>query len=371
MDPLETIALRAGAHRHRFDDRARARRRATGWPAFLRAARLHRRGAAARRRALQRPRHARRARGRAVHALRLRAAVLPVPTCAAARSSGAARATRKGSWRRSSRPRSGCAQRASGASACCSSSARSGAVMAPRVANSSAPRIALPDQRRADRQPARHRDARRAAGEAHAPRDARPFGRAGERRFGDRHADRRADPAANPAAAGRPGSRIDTFYTIGLIDGGVAPERRLAARLRGVAVPDRRRLRTRSGAAIQPLADTVDISEVFASRRCGCTPWKGYESAVFPFTTDVPLLGAWGTPLFSARACSWSHTPTRSIWRSTNSPPRSTPTCGSRGRCWAFARADWGSLGAGTRDWGLGTGTWDGAALNPEPWTEP
>jgi hypothetical protein len=23
----------------------------------------------------------------------------------------------------------------------------------------------------------------------------------------------------------------------------------------------------------------------------------GFEAAVFPFTTDVPLLGAWGTPL--------------------------------------------------------------------------
>ena len=47
--------------------------------------------------------------------------------------------------------------------------------------------------------------------------------RARARRVGDRQADRRADPAADDAAARRPASMGATFYTIGLIEGGVAP----------------------------------------------------------------------------------------------------------------------------------------------------
>jgi acetylornithine deacetylase len=49
--------------------------------------------------------------------------------------------------------------------------------------------------------------------------------------------------------------------------------------------------------AIQPLADTVDISEVLRVPPVRLHTLEGFESAVFPFTTDVPLLGAWGTPL--------------------------------------------------------------------------
>ena len=88
-----------------------------------------------------------------------------------------------------------------------------------------------------------------------------------------------------------------TYYTIGLIDGGVAPNVVSPHASAEVAVPDCRTTRTRCWSAIQPLADTVDISEVLRVPPVRLHTLEGFESAVFPFTTDVPLLGAWGTPL--------------------------------------------------------------------------
>ena len=51
--------------------------------------------------------------------------------------------------------------------------------------------------------------------------------------------------------------------------------------------------------AIQPLRNLVDIEEVLRVPHMKLKTWEDLpmERAVFPFTTDVPLLGAWGTPL--------------------------------------------------------------------------
>ena len=132
MDPLETRRVRPRAHRHRFDDRPRAARRATGWPACCATRGYDGRRAAAGARLLERPRHARRSRRRALHALRLRAAVLSEPACGTAGSTAAARATRRDPGRAGGRGRAAARRAANAASACCSSSARSAAATAPR-----------------------------------------------------------------------------------------------------------------------------------------------------------------------------------------------------------------------------------------------
>jgi len=49
--------------------------------------------------------------------------------------------------------------------------------------------------------------------------------------------------------------------------------------------------------AIRPLASTVDIEEVLRVAAVELHTVEGFDSAAFSFTTDVPLLGAWGTPL--------------------------------------------------------------------------
>jgi acetylornithine deacetylase len=87
-----------------------------------------------------------------------------------------------------------------------------------------------------------------------------------------------------------------TYYTVGLIDGGVAPNvvsPHAGAELLFRIVGDADDVL----AAIQPLAETVAISEVLRVPPVRLHTLPGFASAVFPFTTDVPLLGAWGTPL--------------------------------------------------------------------------
>jgi acetylornithine deacetylase len=87
-----------------------------------------------------------------------------------------------------------------------------------------------------------------------------------------------------------------TFYTIGLIDGGVAPN----------VVPPHASaevmFRTIGSAdeilqAISPLQTLVAIEEVLRVPTVKLHTVEGFAADVFPFTTDVPLLGAWGTPL--------------------------------------------------------------------------
>jgi len=87
-----------------------------------------------------------------------------------------------------------------------------------------------------------------------------------------------------------------THYTVGLIEGGVAPNvvsPSAAAELTfrivgdGSEVMDAIRL-------VESLVDLEPILEVPAVRMHAV---DGFETAVFPYTTDVPLLTSWGTPL--------------------------------------------------------------------------
>jgi acetylornithine deacetylase len=88
-----------------------------------------------------------------------------------------------------------------------------------------------------------------------------------------------------------------TNYSIGLIEGGVAPNvvsphasAEIVFRILGPADD--------VWEAIRPLASSsVDVEEVLRVRAMKLHTIDGFESAPFPFTTDIPLLGAWGTPI--------------------------------------------------------------------------
>ena len=87
-----------------------------------------------------------------------------------------------------------------------------------------------------------------------------------------------------------------THYNVGLIDGGVAPNvvssqasAELLFRIVGDAAPVRE--------ALGPIEGIVDVEHVLDIPAVRMHTVPGLETAVFPYTTDVPLLDGWGTPL--------------------------------------------------------------------------
>jgi acetylornithine deacetylase len=86
-----------------------------------------------------------------------------------------------------------------------------------------------------------------------------------------------------------------TFYTVGLIEGGVAPNvvsPAAQADLLFRTAGDVDALR----AALRTLASQVEVEEVLEVPLVTFDPVPGFETAVFPFTTDVPFLTPWGRP---------------------------------------------------------------------------
>ncbi|HEX6973449.1 MAG TPA: M20/M25/M40 family metallo-hydrolase [Vicinamibacterales bacterium] len=88
----------------------------------------------------------------------------------------------------------------------------------------------------------------------------------------------------------------ETFYSIGLIDGGIAPNvispaaaAEVMFRIVGSADDV-----VSVARALEPL---VDIEEVLRVPMVRLHTVDGMPTEVFPFTTDVPLLDRWGTPL--------------------------------------------------------------------------
>jgi acetylornithine deacetylase len=87
-----------------------------------------------------------------------------------------------------------------------------------------------------------------------------------------------------------------THYTVGLIDGGVAPNvvsphasAELMFRIVGDGAPIFEALRVVDGlVTVEPI---LEIPAVHLHRV------GGFETAVFPYTTDVPVLTKWGRPL--------------------------------------------------------------------------
>jgi acetylornithine deacetylase len=89
-----------------------------------------------------------------------------------------------------------------------------------------------------------------------------------------------------------------THYSVGLIEGGVAPNvisahasAELLFRTVGSARPVRDLMR-----AVEPL---VEIGEILDMPAVRLHTVPGHETAVFPYTTDVPFLSRWGRPLLA------------------------------------------------------------------------
>jgi acetylornithine deacetylase len=87
-----------------------------------------------------------------------------------------------------------------------------------------------------------------------------------------------------------------THYTVGLIEGGVAPNvvsphasAELMFRTVGESAPVRAAL-----TIVESLVAVESILDIPAVRMHTVT---GFETAVFPYTTDIPMLTRWGTPL--------------------------------------------------------------------------
>lgn len=88
-----------------------------------------------------------------------------------------------------------------------------------------------------------------------------------------------------------------TYYTVGVITGGVAPNVIPASAEAEVlfrTVSDHGEIRRRLEAAVASLVATEAV-HVVPPVRLGTVP--GFDTAVFNFTTDVPFLDNWGTPL--------------------------------------------------------------------------
>jgi acetylornithine deacetylase len=87
-----------------------------------------------------------------------------------------------------------------------------------------------------------------------------------------------------------------THYTVGLIEGGVAPNvvsphasAELLFRIVGESAPVR--------AALHVIEQLVAIEPVLDIPAVRMHTLPAFETAVFPYTTDIPLLTRWGTPL--------------------------------------------------------------------------
>jgi acetylornithine deacetylase len=87
-----------------------------------------------------------------------------------------------------------------------------------------------------------------------------------------------------------------THYTVGLIDGGVAPNvvsPHASAELLFRTVTDGEPIRQ----ALQVVDGLVTAEPIVDVPAVRLHVVSGFETAVFPYTTDVPMLTGWGTPL--------------------------------------------------------------------------
>jgi acetylornithine deacetylase len=87
-----------------------------------------------------------------------------------------------------------------------------------------------------------------------------------------------------------------THYSVGLISGGVAPN------VVSPAAEAEVMFRTVSDAddvrrALEPLQRTVGLEHVLEVPPVRLTTVPGFDTAVFPYTTDIPFLHRWGQPL--------------------------------------------------------------------------
>ncbi|MEO7192238.1 MAG: M20/M25/M40 family metallo-hydrolase [Vicinamibacterales bacterium] len=88
-----------------------------------------------------------------------------------------------------------------------------------------------------------------------------------------------------------------TYYTVGMISGGVAPnvipakaQAEVMLRTVGHHVPLRDLI-------VEAVGDDAELEEVLVVPPVALKTLAGLETAVFNFTTDIPFLTNWGTPL--------------------------------------------------------------------------
>jgi acetylornithine deacetylase len=87
-----------------------------------------------------------------------------------------------------------------------------------------------------------------------------------------------------------------THYTVGLIAGGVAPNvvsPSAEAEIMFRTVSDAAEVRR----AVAPLEARVTIEHILEVPPVHLKTVDGFDSAVFPYTTDIPFLSRWGAPL--------------------------------------------------------------------------
>jgi acetylornithine deacetylase len=87
-----------------------------------------------------------------------------------------------------------------------------------------------------------------------------------------------------------------THYTVGLISGGVAPNvvsPSAEAEILFRTVSDASAVH----AAIAPIGRHVEIDQIIDIPPVRLTTVDGFETSVFPYTTDIPFLTRWGQPL--------------------------------------------------------------------------
>ena len=87
-----------------------------------------------------------------------------------------------------------------------------------------------------------------------------------------------------------------TTYTVSLIDGGIAPNvvpPHASAEVNFRIVGPASAVRT----ALEPVMTLGEIEDVAEVPPVEMTTVPGFETAVFPFTTDIPFLSTWGQPL--------------------------------------------------------------------------
>ena len=87
-----------------------------------------------------------------------------------------------------------------------------------------------------------------------------------------------------------------TFYSVGLIEGGIAPnvispQASAEVLFRTIGPAEDILL------AIRPLDRFVTSEEILRVPQVTLHTVPGFPTAVFPFTTDVPFLNRWGAPL--------------------------------------------------------------------------
>jgi acetylornithine deacetylase len=104
-----------------------------------------------------------------------------------------------------------------------------------------------------------------------------------------------------------------TFYVVGLVSGGIAPN------VVSPAAEAEHNFRTVGAGSdvltsLAPLQELISVEEVLEVPPVRLHTLPGFESAVFAFTTDIPFLSEWGQPLlFGPGSIQVAHTEDESI----------------------------------------------------------